>query len=255
MFYGITCWYFRNISCINCTTLLVRCMVRLIWVTHSRFVVTLLARGFYLWCQLVSHHYVSIHGRQMGWTMAQDSHRDNWPDMWFVLSWLVMQPGTELIFAQAGPSWALPVNHSNTDRRLVVTTVVKHWPLTICCWSVHYHRNVVMNTTQSTCWVLSSETIPGTCIVEILREAGFFYLIWCNSLTSTSPQTWTIWSDLSNCLENESNSWDTFTCVGRLICPEGRVSSLNKSNLTNRPLDGHFFIPTTKTTVVSLVRW
>ena len=24
--------------------------------------------------------------------------------------------------------------------------------------------------------------------------------------------------------------WDTFTCVGRLICPEGQVSSLNKSN-------------------------
>ena len=24
--------------------------------------------------------------------------------------------------------------------------------------------------------------------------------------------------------------WDTFTCVGGLICPEGRVSSLNKSN-------------------------
>ena len=50
------------------------------------------------------------------------------------------------------------------------------------------------------------ETIPETCIVEFLREAGFFYLIWCNSLTSTSPQTFTIWSDLSNYLENESNS-------------------------------------------------
>ena len=35
---------------------------------------------------------------------------------------------------------------------------------------------------------------------------GFFYLIWCNLLTSTNPQTWTIWSDLSNCLENEGNS-------------------------------------------------
>ena len=29
------------------------------------------------------------------------------------------------------------------------------------------------------------ETIPETCIVEFLREAGFFYLIWCNLLTST----------------------------------------------------------------------
>ena len=27
--------------------------------------------------------------------------------------------------------------------------------------------------------------------------------------------------------------WDTFTCVGRLVCPEGHVSSLNKSNPTN----------------------
>ena len=49
------------------------------------------------------------------------------------------------------------------------------------------------------------ETIPETCILEFLREAGFFYLIWCNSLTSTSPQTFTIWSDPSNYLENESN--------------------------------------------------
>ena len=47
-------------------------------------------------------------------------------------------------------------------------------------------------------------TIPETCIVEFLREAGFFYLIWCNLLTSTSPQTFTIWSDLSNYLENET---------------------------------------------------
>ena len=72
------------------------------------------------------------------------------------------------------------------------------------------------------------ETISETCIVEFLREPGFFYLIWCNSLTSTSPQTCTIWSELSNYLEKESNS--ERHCVGRLICPEGRVSSLNKSN-------------------------
>ena len=39
------------------------------------------------------------------------------------------------------------------------------------------------------------ETIPETCIVEFLWEAGFFYLIWCNLLTWTSPQTFTIWSD------------------------------------------------------------
>ena len=49
------------------------------------------------------------------------------------------------------------------------------------------------------------ETIPETCIVEFLREAGFFYLIWCNLLTSTSPQTCTMWSNLRNYLENERN--------------------------------------------------
>ena len=74
------------------------------------------------------------------------------------------------------------------------------------------------------------ETIPETCIVEFLREAGFFYLIWCNLSTSTSSETWTIWSDLSNLFREWKQLWDTFTCVGRLICPEGRVSSLNKSN-------------------------
>ena len=31
-----------------------------------------------------------------------------------------------------------------------------HWPLTICCLSVHCYRNVVMNTTESTHWMLSS---------------------------------------------------------------------------------------------------
>ena len=79
------------------------------------------------------------------------------------------------------------------------------------------------------------ETIPETCIVEFLREAGFFYLIWCNVSTSTSSQTWTIWPDLSNLFREWKQLWDTFTCVGRLICPEGRVSSLNKSNPTNQP--------------------
>ena len=49
------------------------------------------------------------------------------------------------------------------------------------------------------------ETVPETCIVEFLREAEFFYLIWCNLLIQLAPrpgqydQTWLI------CLENESN--------------------------------------------------
>ena len=75
------------------------------------------------------------------------------------------------------------------------------------------------------------ETIPETCIVEVLRKAGFFYLIWCNLLTSTSPETWAIWSVLSNLFGEWKQLWNTFTCIGRLICPQGRVS-LNKSNPT-----------------------
>ena len=85
-------------------------------------------------------------------------------------------------------------------------------------------------------WILHSwliELIPETYIVEFLREAGFFYLIWCNLLISTSSETWTIWSDLSNLFREWKQFWDTFTCVGRLICPEGRVSSLHKPNPTN----------------------
>ena len=73
------------------------------------------------------------------------------------------------------------------------------------------------------------ETIPETCIVEFLREAGFFYLIWCNLLTSASPQTCTM-TRLEWLFREWKQLWDTFTCVGRLICPEGCVSSLNKSN-------------------------
>ena len=73
------------------------------------------------------------------------------------------------------------------------------------------------------------ETINETCIMEFLREAGFFYLIWCNLWTSTRLETWTIWSDFSNMFSEWKQLWDTFTCVGRLICPEGRVS-LNKTN-------------------------
>ena len=57
--------------------------------------------------------------------------------------------------------------------------------------------------------------------------------IWWNLLTSTSPQTWTIKLVLSNLFREWKQLWDTFTCVGRLICPEGHVSSLCKSNTTN----------------------
>ena len=66
--------------------------------------------------------------------------------------------------------------------------------LTICSWSVHCYRNEYYTVDS-----LNSlfETIYETCIVEFPWETGLFYLIWCNLLTSTSPQTWTIWFDLS----------------------------------------------------------
>ena len=67
------------------------------------------------------------------------------------------------------------------------------------------------------------ETIPETCIVEFLWEPGFFYLIWRNLLTSTSPDTWTIWSDLSYLFREEKNlcrsvnmSWRTCVVVKQI---------------------------------------
>ena len=45
------------------------------------------------------------------------------------------------------------------------------------------------------------------------------------------PQAWTIWASLSGLFKEWKQLWDTFTCVGRLKCPEGRVLLLlNKSN-------------------------
>ena len=46
------------------------------------------------------------------------------------------------------------------DHRLLVTIVVKHWPLTTCYWSVQCYRNVVTNTTQLTLWIPSSRQFP-----------------------------------------------------------------------------------------------
>ena len=46
------------------------------------------------------------------------------------------------------------------DHRLLVTTVVKHWALTICSWGVQCYRNVVTNTTQLTHWMPSLRQFP-----------------------------------------------------------------------------------------------
>ena len=77
------------------------------------------------------------------------------------------------------------------------------------------------------------ETILETFIVEFLREAGFFYLIWCILLTSTTPPDVDNMIRLEKLFREWKQLWDIFTYVGRLICPEGHVSSFNKSNPTN----------------------
>ena len=80
------------------------------------------------------------------------------------------------------------------------------------------------------------ETIPETCIVGFLREAGLFYLIWCNLLTSTGPQTLTIWWDLSNYLENESNSIHIYLC--RTANMSWRMCVVVKQIQSNQPTAG-----------------
>ena len=69
------------------------------------------------------------------------------------------------------------------------------------------------------------ETITKTCITEFPREVGFFYLIWTVRHSIQYP----IWIT-PYLLSGWKQLWDTLTCVRRLKCPEGRVSSLNKSD-------------------------
>ena len=94
-------------------------------------------------------------------------------------------------------SWGLPTGCHHCGQTLTIDHMLLEYAL-LQEWCDEYYTIDSLNALF--------ETIPETCIVEFLQEAGFFYLIWCNLLTSTSPQYWTIWSDLSNCLENESNS-------------------------------------------------
>ena len=105
----------------------------------------------------------------------------NWPYQGHQIPYLVPRTADWL-----SPLW------SNTD----------HWP---------YAAGVCIVTGMSR-WILQSRLVE--CSLQdnswdlhsgIPARSGIL-LIWCNLLTSTSPQTWTIWSDLSNCLENESNS-------------------------------------------------
>ena len=58
------------------------------------------------------------------------------------------------------PTSNRPYKGHHKDHRLLVTIVVKHWPLTICSWSVQCYRNVMMNTAQLTHWIPSSRQFP-----------------------------------------------------------------------------------------------
>ena len=87
------------------------------------------------------------------------------------------------------------------------------------------------------------ETIPEACIVEFLREAGFFYLIWraihsiqhiiriTHQLTKFGSYInhHTLTTPLHSVIRLQSiNSWENPTCERWLICLWGRVSSLKQ---------------------------
>ena len=107
--------------------------------------------------------------------------------------------------------WLSPLC-SNTD----------HWPyapgvciVTGMSWWI-LHSRLIECSLRDNPWDLHSG-IPAR---SGMIPRDYIHLMWCNLLISTSPKTWRTWSDF----------WDTLTCVGRLVCPGGRVSSLNKSN-------------------------
>ena len=96
------------------------------------------------------------------------------------------------------------------------------------------------------------ETIPEACIVEFLRETGFFYLIWMaiypeQPLIQISHQAKRFWTRFNpsnttrfcNLFIELNQLWENPTCEGRLICPGGHVSSLNKCNPIQSVLQHH----------------
>ena len=87
------------------------------------------------------------------------------------------------------------------------------------------------------------ETIPEACIVEFLGEAGLFYLIWMTiypeqpliQISHLATRFWTRFNPSNttrfyNLFIELNQLWENPTCEGRLICPGGHVSSLNKCN-------------------------
>ena len=115
----------------------------------------------------------------------------------------LLSPGIELVIL--GPQ--SPISCPE-DRRLLVTIVDKHWPLTICSWIVQFY---------STAGSLKTlfETIPETCVMNFCEKPGYFYLIWTVKYsmefliwissqlmqfwTWTSSSTWAIQSEVLVC--------------------------------------------------------
>ena len=144
--------------------------------------------GRYLSCETNTGATEEVPAPNQGWRGCNHP-TSNWPYQSHQIPYLVPRTTNWL-----SPLW------SNTDygpyaAGVCIVTGISWWIL---------HSRIVECSLRDNSWDLHSR-IPAT-------EAGFFYLIWCNVLTSTSPQTCTIWSDLSNYLENESNS-ETYLLV------------------------------------------
>ena len=114
--------------------------------------------------------------------------------------------------------------------------MVRHWPLTICLWSVQCYRKVVRNTTQLTHWIpLNSRNlnsgIPTTSRILLSDLNSPLEYIRANASCDFEPAP-----DMGSIsgIDCSAQGWkqfrETSTCVGQLICPEWHVSSLNKCN-------------------------
>ena len=103
---------------------------------------------------------------------------------WFKPNRGVAVHGTDLYLVKLRMRSPKKFKHilSRTPTTLLVTIVVKLWPLTICSWSVQCYREVTTNTTELTHCILSLRQFP------ILAQ-------W-NSCEERNSSIWFEWSDL-----------------------------------------------------------
>ena len=92
-----------------------------------------------------------------------------------------------------------------------------------------FHDNSMLWVTDNSWQKLQMENLIWTARHSI-QSSPASSLNWCNFWNTISPLTWTIWSGLISLSRDWKQLWETSTNVGRLICPEGCVSSLNKYN-------------------------